>query len=620
MITSASGWRKVFAASGDENDTDGEIGQDNRTIAAVAAETFAEYILSKKSAPIIVLGIDTRPTGPALAESMLRVLLAKKIAVVYTGIIAAPEIMSYSRTVDAFVYISASHNPIGHNGIKFGLNDGGVIDSTENAKLVQLFEEKINRPDVTEKARELMAQCSDVDLDWVFAESIASKRDAAITYRNFIKHVISGTDDLPKQNSLFARIRQSLLDKPIGIVCDMNGSARTLSIDSSFLQEMGINFYTIYGAPGDIAHEIIPEPENLIWCATEIERKQASGQKNVILGYMPDCDGDRGNLVYWDQEERKAKVLKAQEVFALSVLSETAFSSYISQMHSSEGQGLIHKAELLRKGTSGSASGEYSNSKLAVAVNCPTSMRIEDIAEPFGVNVFRGEVGEANIVNLARNLRSEGWTVRILGEGSNGGNITNPSAVRDPLSTVFAILKLLVLRDENHDGNVQKGLFHLWCEASGQMDKYREDFTLRDIINSLPPYTTTGVSEKRAVLKINTIDHAKLKANFQKVFESQWELHKAELQQLYGFASYEAVITNGTKETRNVTDFSLSGKGGLKIIFKDNQNKPLSFIWMRGSGTEPVFRVMCDVKGNKPKQERRLLEWETQMLLKADNM
>jgi phosphoglucomutase len=39
---------------------------------------------------------------------------------------------------------------------------------------------------------------------------------------------------------------------------------------------------------------------------------------------------------------------------------------------------------------------------------------------------------------------------------------------------------------------------------------------------------------------------------------------------------------------------------------------------MRGSGTEPVFRVLCDVRGDKPEQEEKLLEWETKMLLKAD--
>ncbi len=62
--------------------------------------------------------------------------------------------------------------------------------------------------------------------------------------------------------------------------------------------------------------------------------------------------------------------------------------------------------------------------------------------------MFRAETGEANVVNLAEMLRSEGWVVSILGEGSNGGNITHPSKVRDPLSTLGAMIRLLRLPDE----------------------------------------------------------------------------------------------------------------------------------------------------------------------------
>ena len=129
---------------------------------------------------------------------------------------------------------------------------------------------------------------------------------------------------------------------------------------------------------------------------------------------MPDCDGDRGNIVYWDEKQKKAVILKAQEVFSLSVLAELTYSIW---QH-----------------------GEEKDFKPAVVVNCPTSMRINEIASALGAEVFRAEVGEANVVNLAREIRSQGYTVRILGEGSNGGTITYPAAVRDPLNTIFALL------------------------------------------------------------------------------------------------------------------------------------------------------------------------------------
>ena len=56
----------------------------------------------------------------------------------------------------------------------------------------------------------------------------------------------------------------------------------------------------------------------------------------------------------------------------------------------------------------------------------------------------------------------------------------------------------------------------------------------------------------------------------------------------------------------------------LLIVFKDTNGDALAFIWMRGSGTEPVFRILCDVKGNKPEMEKELLQWETELIQKAD--
>ena len=321
--------------------------------------------------------------------------------------------------------------------------------------------------------------------------------------------------------------------------------------------------------------------------AAEMERLHAQGHDEVILGHMPDCDGDRGNIVYWNEKTQKSDVLKAQEVFALSVLAETAFLYW---------QGKINK-----------------NTKTAVVVNDPTSMRIDKICASFGIDLFRAEVGEANVVNLAREKRQLGYTVRILGEGSNGGNITHPAAVRDPLNTLFALIKLLTVKDNNG----KKGLFHIWCTLSGQESAYKDDFTLSDVILTLPVFTTTGVSEKRAVTKVTMNDHAKLKAAYQRVFEKEWIAKKTILKVKYGILTYEAVCNNGTKETRNVTDFSISGKGGLKIIFKDDKNEPVAFIWMRGSGTEPVFRVMCDFKGNNEKAENELLEWHSDMIRQA---
>ncbi len=595
MILSASGWRKIFVESGKETDTSADIGNENSILSALIAESFSEYLIAVtgKKAPVIVCGRDTRPTGEKICNMIIKSLLYNGITVEYAGIVAAPEIMAFSRQKDGFIYVSASHNPIGHNGIKFGYNDGGVLDSTENAKIVTIFEKKCADQNSIENITLKISSISVNLIESVYNKMPEIKKLAVQAYKDFLKLVITDEQD-PKKIQLMVKLLQKNIKlSDIGIVADMNGSARTLSIDSQLFSDYGISFYPINNIPGKIEHAIIPEPENLIWCAQHIEQLQKAGVKNALLGYMPDCDGDRGNIVYWDETEQKAKILKAQEVFSLSVLASLCYGEW--------------------------QKGSDINYKPAIIANGPTSMRIEEIASKFNVPVFRSEVGEANVVNMARKQRNKGYTVRILGEGSNGGTIVHPEAVRDPLNTIFLLIQLLTNKDKYEKNTIsKKGLFHIWCENSSQMQKYKTNFSLSDIINSLPNYITTGVSEPRAVLHIKMTDQGKLKSNFQNLFEAQWPEKQNFLKKKFNIGSYKVFAMKGTELFKDIKDFSISGKGGLKIIFYDLNSTPAAYIWMRGSGTEPVFRILCDVKGNNKKEEEYLLNWETEMLEKAD--
>ena len=87
--------------------------------------------------------------------------------------------------------------------------------------------------------------------------------------------------------------------------------------------------------------------------------------------------------------------------------------------------------------------------------------------------------------------------------------------------------------------------------------------------------------------------------------------------QNYSIASYEADTTNGTEEVLGAADWN-NANGGLKIRFFNADKTPVSFIWMRPSGTENVFRILCDVKGSAPDMEKALLDWERAMLTEAD--
>ncbi len=589
MILSASGWRTVFAASQDEEDKTCSVTEEHMALATLASLAFAQYMKEKSSKnPCIVVGMDSRPTGSTLAEPMIKALVSEGIDVRYVGIIAAPEIMAYANNTDGFVYISASHNPVGHNGIKFGFSDGGVIPASEAKILISKFRELCATENPEIDAKNILDSISSETMNAIYAKKDEYKTESYNYYKNFSKQVISGETDSAKQDALFSAIAESTKTNSLTIVCDMNGSARCLTIDKEFITSMGLKHSSFNDIVGNIVHAIIPEGKNLQHCADKMEELHANSVNDALLGYLPDCDGDRGNIVFWNTKTQKAEILQAQEVFALSVLSEFAYSLYRSDEDCS----------------------------LGVAINCSTSMRIEEIAAAFNATAFRAEVGEANVVNCAREQRANGYTVPILGEGSNGGNITHPAAVRDPINTLFALVKLLVLRSTDS----KPGLFEIWCKKSNQMDSYKADFSLIDIIETLPQYVTTGVSEERALLKVKTRDNVQLKKNFQKAFIAGWETKKDYLAEKFGFARWEAAATVGTKETKGIEDFGVSGTGGLKIRFMNTDNDAIACMWMRGSGTEPIFRVMVDMKAQTVEAEKELIAWETELLEIADNM
>jgi phosphoglucomutase len=594
MILSASGWRNIFAASGIEEDPTQEISSVATLVSGIMVKSFVTFLeqeLSKSPDKIsVIVGIDSRPTGPALADPMLRVLLGMGVKVEYLFIVAGPEIMAYvqqSNTVDGFVYISASHNPIGHNGVKFGLCDGGVLGGQKATKLIQLFKQHIDNPSIHQSVYKMITLSDTTKLEHLFANQPRFKSRSYESYIEFTKRVVT---DAPNPQIIDFRIQElktGVEQTPLGILLEMNGSARSTSIDIRFLETLGIKIKTLNAKPREIVHRIVPEGRSLQLCKEELF-KLHSNDPIFQIGMVPDCDGDRGNLVFFDPNIKQVREVEAQELFGLLVLSELAWLVYTKQLTYSE------------HGTA--------EQHVAVVVNDPTSGRIDHIAKLFGAKVFRAEVGEANVVNLAEEKRSEGWIVRILGEGSNGGNITYPSKVRDPLNTIVSIAKLLCLK-EIKTITAQK--------LSINIESLQ---TLTDYLAVLPTYITTSAYEDRAIMKVATRDHRILKEQFEQVFLREWQTKKFWLSETYGIINWREINYEGTVTKIGFGSVFRSGsqRGGLKIELLNDQDEPVAYLWMRGSGTEPVFRIIVDVKGNYPQLEETLLNWLRTMIEEAD--
>ena len=570
---------------GSEEDDSGEIRPAMRWAALAMAAAAGEFFLEKnpgdQKRPILI-GCDSRPTGPAIAAVFLRLFAALGLEPVYLFIVAAPEIMAAAKDSSrfgGFCYLSASHNPVGHNGVKLGLNEGGVISADAALRVIQRVVSFLASGDELRRLARLQSSVDTAYIQSVYRGSGDAKREAARLYSEFSRLVVFEGE--PGTANLLTR---ALETRPLGVVGELNGSARGSSIDGDFFSAIGMRCLLYNNRPRDIRHAILPEGDALMPCRDLL--MQAWREDPAFqTGYVPDNDGDRGNIVYIDPADGSGHVLEAQEVFALTCLAELAFSRVTNAAR---------------------------GAKEAVVVNGPTSLRIDRIAEKFGVRVHRAEVGEANVVNLARRLRAEGTRVRILGEGSNGGTITHPAAVRDPLNSVCSLAKLLRYRDAKGRSPAEE-----WLKLAEYDVPPHTEITVPLLLQTLPSYSTTPSGEERARYPVRTRDHNLLKSRYEGVFTRSWKSRPMLLAKL-GIEGYRFVNYEGLNEITGPGGRSGSGRGGFKVELLDNDKMAVAFLWMRGSGTEPLFRVMVDLPSAHERDERELMEWHRGLLERAD--
>ena len=98
---------------------------------------YASAFASRLGGGIVVVGRDTRPSGPALAEAVFSALRFAGCSVVDLGIAATPtvEIMVDELGADGGIIITASHNGIEWNALKFLDRRGEFLSAAEMDEL-----------------------------------------------------------------------------------------------------------------------------------------------------------------------------------------------------------------------------------------------------------------------------------------------------------------------------------------------------------------------------------------------------------------------------------------------------------------------------------------------------
>ncbi|REJ11687.1 MAG: phosphoglucosamine mutase [Paenibacillaceae bacterium] len=136
--------------------TDGVRGVANRELTPELAYKIGRcggYVLAGKAdKPKVVIGMDTRISGPLLEAALTAGLLSIGADVIRLGVVTTPAVAWLTRLLgaDAGVMISASHNPVADNGIKFFGTDGYKLSDETELEIERLLDaerDELPRPE-----------------------------------------------------------------------------------------------------------------------------------------------------------------------------------------------------------------------------------------------------------------------------------------------------------------------------------------------------------------------------------------------------------------------------------------------------------------------------------------
>ncbi|HVF91910.1 MAG TPA: phosphoglucosamine mutase [Blastocatellia bacterium] len=130
--------------------------------------------------PALIIGRDTRESGPRLEEWLARGAVAAGARVESAGVITTPGVAFLARTIpfDAGVVISASHNPYRDNGIKVFSRSGKKISDEMEAR-IERDVARSSRPDAPSGSPgEMAGEGSDLE----FCSTLPLHREQYISY------------------------------------------------------------------------------------------------------------------------------------------------------------------------------------------------------------------------------------------------------------------------------------------------------------------------------------------------------------------------------------------------------------------------------------------------------
>ncbi len=259
--------------------TDGVRGVANDELTPVLAMQLGQagaYVLSKEKAhkPTIMVGCDTRISGDMLANALMAGACSVGANVVYVGVIPTPAIAYLTKKyrVDAGVVISASHNPVEFNGIKFFDGNGFKL------------------PDALEDEIEALIRSGMKDVQFPTGPSVGKIKYRTDAREEYINHAVNA-------------VSVDLTGLKIVVDC-AEGASYYTSVET--LKELGAEVVAIHNNPDGTNI-------NANCGSTHMEELQARvvyEKANVGLAF----DGDADRLLAVDE---KGKRVDGDEIMAI---------------------------------------------------------------------------------------------------------------------------------------------------------------------------------------------------------------------------------------------------------------------------------------------------------------
>ncbi|MDQ3245172.1 MAG: phosphoglucosamine mutase [bacterium] len=236
----------------------------NEQIAFIYARSYAKMVANKddtKNKKILV-GRDARTSGPNILASIKKAFEIEGMTITYAGILPTPTMLLLVKKLnfDAGIMITASHNPIEYNGIKF-IVAGGRLTNKEETDIIQKYYD-----DLTMEEKFL-----DISILNIAEPKIDNTEYRKIHTNEILKHI---DVDL-------------IRSKKFKVSLDPINSGGSI-ITQELLKELGCSVSVINGnMTGLFAHPPEPRPENLD------QISKATLENNSDIGFAQDPDADR---------------------------------------------------------------------------------------------------------------------------------------------------------------------------------------------------------------------------------------------------------------------------------------------------------------------------------------